>query len=509
MSFRSLATVFFLAMTGFCPVMAQLKLEPPIASGDRVEIGLLLEQMGPLQLAVTGSCPAFVTPAQFNGPGRVVLSVIPKGFSACLVTLAVSDAAGTQTAYRLEVSSPGEAGFSVIVTGNGAFDPAGSPSLSGDAGLRIVGGWGDLHLDGEATLASDGTYDGRVDARYQGFRALLANSFGAPLHPAGDAGRGLYLSQDLPLGFTLAWARPFTAPMRFGLGFSTPYACLGGSLDILTQDPIFSAQGGYDQFYGSVQYRPNAGTALGSSASSILSFAGELRNAPDYRFNFGGTEKSAYLEGFGFVDDTPVGGLSLRARADLNATGFSTGGLFFTRELGFEWHTDAFSGTFLRGEYRFLKPIPDVLEQLRFGATATFSDAPGHLDLDSTWLSGDPVELRFGLSAGSDTQFRIGARAGVTYHATLDGAFNVALDVSTTDVRFYNRYNASLKLIYASFSGWQVVLEVAAPITNPSTATVRLGLSNWFFVPVDPPTPDVRVLAQDETPTQFTPGACR
>jgi hypothetical protein len=506
---RTLATAIVVTVIGFCPVMAQLKLEPPIASGDRVEIGLVLKQTGPLQLAVTGSCPASVTPAQFIGPGRVVLSIIPKGFSACLVTLAVSDAAGTQTAYRLEIASPGEGGFSVIVTGNGAFDPAGAPSLSGDAGLRIVGGWGDLHLDGEATLASDGTYDGRVDARYQGFRALLANSFGAPLHPAGDAGRGLYLSQDLPLGFTLAWARPFSAPMRFGLGFSTPYVCVGGSLDILAQDPIFSAQGGYDQFYGSVQLRPQAGTALGSSASSVLSFAGELRNAPDYRFNFGGTDKSAYLEGFGFVDDTPFGGLSLRARADLNATGFSTGGLFFTRELGFEWRTDAFGGTFLRGEYRWLKPIPDVLEQLRFGATATFSDTPGHLDLDSVWLSGDPVELRLGVSTGSDTQFRIGARAGVTYREVFGGPFTVALDVSTTDVRFYNRYNANLKVSYASFDGWLITLEVVTPITNPSTATVRLGLSDWFFVPVDPPAPDVRILAQDETPTAFTPGACR
>jgi hypothetical protein len=505
---RPLATAFFLAVIGCGPVMAQLRLEPAVASGDRVEIGLVLEQTGPLQLAVSGSCPATITPAQFDGPGRVRLSVTPKGYDACLVTLVVTDAAGVQTTYRLEVDSPGEAGFSVILTGNGAFDPAGAPSLSGDAGVRVAGGWGDLHLDASGSVLSDGTFDGRVDARYQGFRALLADSFGAPLHPAGDAGRGLYLSQDVPLGFTLAWGRPFQAPMRFGLGWSSPYVCAGASLDILAQDPIFSAQGGYDQFYGSVQVRPNAGTALGSSNSSILSFAGELRNAPDYRFNFGGTDKSVYLEGFGFVSDTPVGGLSLRARADLNATGFSTGGLFFSRELGFEWRTDASGGTFVRGEYRFLKPIPEVLEELRFGATATFSAAPGHLDLDSVWL-GDPMELRFGLSAGSDTQFRIGGRAGLTYHDVFGGPFTVALDVSTTDVRFYNRYNADLKVSYASFDGWLVTLEIVSPITNPSAATVKLGLSNWFFVPIDPPEPSVRVLAPDETPTEFTPGACR
>lgn len=506
---RSLATAILFAAIGFCPVMAQLNLEPPVASGDRVEIGVVFAQSGPLQLAASGSCPATVSPAQLEGPGKATLSVVTKGYGSCLVTLAVTDASGAQNAYRLEIDSPGESGFSVILTGNGAFDPAGSPSLGGDANLRVVGGWGDLHLEGSASVAADGTIDGRVDARYQGFRALLADASGAPLHPAGDAGRGLYLSQDLPLGFTLAWARPFQAAMRFGLGWASPYVCLGSSLDILARDPIFSAQGGYDQFHGSIQYRPQAGIAPGSSSASILTFTGEVRNAPDYRFSFGGTDKSFYLEGFGFVSETPFGGLSLRARTDLDATGFSTGGLLFTRELGLEWRTDAFGGTFIHGEYRFLKPIPDVLEQLRFGATATFSDAPGHLDVDSVWLSGDPLELRFGLSAGSDTQFRIGARFGATYRATLDGSFNLALDLSTTDVRFYNRYNADLKLIYASYSGWQVIFEVITPITNPAAATVRLSLSDWFFVPIDPPAPSVRTLAPNEAPPEVAPSGCR
>lgn len=506
---RSLATAIFWVVIGCSPVMAQLSLEPPVASNDRVEIGLVLGQSGPLQLAVAGStCPATLNQAQLEGPGRATLTVVTKGYSACTVMLLVTDASGAQTAYRIAVEAPGDAGFSVILSGNGAYDPAGSPSFGGDAGVRVAGGWGDLHLDGALTYSPDASFDGTADLRFQGFRALLANSFGALLHVAGDAGRGLYLSQDLPFGFEIGWARPFQAAMRVGAGWNSPYVCVGSSLNILGQDPIISAQGGYDQFHGSLQVRPQAETALGVSGANVLTYAGEVRNAPDYKLSFGGTDKSFYLEGIGFVADTPFGGLSLRARTDIDATGFSTGGLFFTREATLEWRTDAFGGTFVRGEYCILKPIPDVLEQLRFGATGTFSPTPGHLDVDSVWLR-DPVELRFGLSAGSDTQFRIGARAGVTYRDVFGGPFTVALDVTTTDVRFYNRYTADLKLTYSSFDGWLVILEVVSPITNPAAATVKLGLSSWFYVPVDPPTPDVRVLSNQETPTKVAPGGCR
>jgi hypothetical protein len=481
-----------------------------------VAVDLVFSQTADLSLQIAGStCAANVSPAVVKAPGLATVTVAPKGFNPCLVTLSVSDADGNSAMYRLSVGSPGESGFNVSLRGLGGFDPTNTPALGGKGTLRVNGGVGEFHLDGALEVTDAGAPSGELNLQYGGFQAFLGYGVGPSQHPAGAVGEGLYVSQRLGI-FTLAAAAPWGQPVRFGAAVRSPYACASASLNAFLRDPAFGVQVGYNNLSASAQIRPEAQT--------VLSFNLEYRD-PQWRFSFGGSERALALSGWGFVADSPLGWVLMQADVglDLPTLGFSSNGSLESLNAVLNWTSDDVGLTEISLEGRWYDPLqalPLALREIHLKAVSSFIDLTGHLNLDAAFGNDEPLIFDAGLSLNAAldvntyklSSVTIGARAGIEAQARLpSGVYGGFLGLGTTDVGSVDAYTASLRASYANADGWQVRLEVAVPVTKPDGTTITLTVTSLSYLPVQPAPPTVRFVddAYVPPPVAPVPSACR
>ncbi len=512
-----LSAVFSLcaALAGGALAQAQAAMPTPQLQSARVVDGwvavdLVFSQTAELSLQIAGAtCAASVNPTALKAPGIATLSVAPKGFNACLVTLNVADADGNSAMYRLEVGSPGESGFNVSLSGMGGFDPANPPALGGKGTLRVNGGVGEFHLDGALEVNDAGAPSGELNLQYGGFQAFLGYGVGPSQHPAGAVGEGLYVSQRLGI-FTLAAAAPWGQPIRFGAAVRSPYACASASINAFLGDPAFGVQVGYNNLSASAQVRPEAQT--------VLSFNLEYRD-PEWRFSVGGSERALSLSGWGFVADSPLGWVLMKADVglDLPTLGFSSSGSLESLNAVLNWTSDDVGLTEISLEGRWYDPLqalPLALREIHLKAISSFIDLTGHLNLDAAFGDDEPLIFDAGVSLNAAldvntyalSSFTVGARGGIEAQARLpSGVYGGFVGLGTTDVGSVDAYIATLRASYANAGGWQVRLELAVPVTKPEGVTVTLTIASLSYLPVQVAPPTVRFVNDAYTPPPAAP----
>ncbi len=478
-----------------------------VVSGH-LETALYFAEGGELSLSVSAStCPAKMGASTVVAPARAILYVQLQGNHACLVTLDVGNAAGNSVSHKFEIGASGEEGINLILKGNGGFAPANSPLFSGDTSVELFGGYGDLHLDGKASLGVDSPIDARLLLQYQDTRLFLADSNGWPITyaggaVAGDVGPGIYASQDIGW-FRVGAAYPFTAQPfgqpRLGIGVKLPYVCANTSTNIWLADPIVALEVGYGNFLLGGQFRPSHPDTNWNYNAAYKDLSWEV--------NLNGTEHDASTNFSGYVNETPFGWLTLAGTANLSSTGISGTAALDSLNFGLAWRGDSASGQQFSIEGRLYDLIPDVLLELDAGANITFSAQPGLAYIGSLWKFSEPLKLDTKFSV--DTDFKIGSNIALSYTVPFEGLLSLAAELNSTNLRVADTIYGGFKINYASPIGFQTSLELLMPFTNPSGIVINLKLASWSFISSPPPAPSVREVAVDYSPPAVSLVPCR
>jgi hypothetical protein len=493
---RLLSTLIIVLLSGFySPGAAQTIEAPTLGSlswaSDHLELPIGFKGTGDLSLSVSeATCPVQLLSKTMTLPAWNTLFIAPKGRSNCLFVLAAQNDGGDDAKWRLEVGATGDTGFSVVVKAAGSRDPSVTPNYSGAGSVGVHGGWGALRVDGTVRInSSDFLPDGNILLQYQDSRLQLADDSGARDHPAGDVGRGLYFAQGLstPIGyFDAGAALPFGQNLRVGAGWRGEYACGQVSTDISFADPIFAVQAGAQGIRGSLSYRPNATEKWG--------FGLEYRSA-DWIFKALATEARGSAEASGFSILDGLGWIFLKsAKANYDGANFTTTGKLDINEFGIVWDYNATNPNIFL-EYRLFDL--GFISELRLGADITYSNTPGYARIEAIY---DDGALEFGLASKINTASIIGVSGYLKYSLPLEGRLTLGVKFEVPDVSFRSNYTVAGILNYGS-SGWLVSLELGvSSIFRPNAFIASLSLTNWSFIGVAPPIPNVRFVPSDYAP---------